>query len=228
MRYWYDFLSLLFPNYCRGCLQPLVYGEQLICTTCSISIPRTNYHHNLDNELSTKLAGISEIKLALAYLKFIKGGRVQKLLHHLKYEDCPALGRLLGNWYARDLVDAGYVRAFDVIVPVPLHKSKKRRRGYNQSEPFASGLIENLDAVSDFSAIVRIRNTPSQTTKTRSERWTNVHGAFHIRNPDSIRGQRILIVDDIITTGATLEACAVEFMKHGAEEVSVAAIAAAL
>lgn len=173
------------------------------------------------------MMGARQIKLALAYLKFVKGGKVQNLIHHLKYENCPEIGTILGRWYGRELSQDGFADRFDLIVPVPLHDNKIKKRGYNQSESFAVGLGEGLDTRTHSMLLKRIRNTPTQTRKSRLQRWRNVEGAFQAaeRLPND---QRVLIVDDIVTTGATLEACAFALAAGGCANVSVAAIATAI
>ena len=218
---------MIFPNYCRGCFNCLVSGEQYICIECAGRLPRTNYHLNPDNDLMTKMTASRHIDLALAYLKFVKGGKVQNLLHHLKYENCPEIGVTLGRWYGRELVQDGLSHKFDVVVPVPLHEKKFRTRGYNQSEFFARGLAESLGIDADHTILKRTRNTPTQTRKSRLERWRNVEGAFQIGH-QLLSNQNYLVVDDIVTTGATLEACALALAAAGCSSVSVAAIATAI
>lgn len=222
-----DFVSIVFPNYCRGCFNSLVTGEHHICIDCASRLPRTNYHLNQHNDLRVKMMGSGQIKLALAYLKFVKGGKVQNLLHHLKYENCPEIGTILGKWYGKELSQAGFADRFDLIVPVPLHDDKLKKRGYNQSESFAAGLGESLNCMTHPNFLKRIRNTPTQTKKSKLQRWRNVEGAFQTAERLSA-DQRVLIVDDIVTTGATLEACAFAVAAGGCTNVSVAAIATAI
>ena len=218
---------MIFPNYCRGCFNFLVQGEDFICIECASRLPRTNYHLNPNNELRTKMIGARQINLVLAYLKFVKGGNVQNLLHHLKYENCPEIGIILGKWYGRELSQDGFDDRFDLIVPVPLHDDRFKKRGYNQSESFAVGLGESLSTKTHSMFLKRIRNTPTQTRKSKLQRWRNVEGAFQM--VESLpANHRVLIVDDIVTTGATLEACAFALTAGGCADISVAAIATAI
>jgi len=192
-----------------------------------VDIPRTNLHLNWDNELLLRFQGINEIKLAMAYLKYRKGGKVQKILHELKYRDCPQVGTLLGNWYGNDLENAGFKKLFDLILPIPLHPLKLKRRGYNQSDSFAAGLSQSLGIELSLNGVSRIKNNDTQTHRSRMERWRNVDNIFRVGNPELILGKRILLVDDIVTTGATLGSCARTLLSSGCAEVSVATIAIA-
>ncbi len=163
----------------------------------------------------------------LAYLYFNRAGRTQQLLHALKYRGVQEVGELLGKWYGHSLREAGYNHAFELIVPVPLHIRKKRQRGYNQSDSFARGLAAALDLPWSNQVLKRTQYTSSQTHKSRPERWENVAEVFRVTNQDIIKEKKVLLVDDVITTGATLEACGLTLLKAGCEEVSVCTIAAA-
>ncbi|MDX5348118.1 MAG: ComF family protein, partial [Hymenobacteraceae bacterium] len=134
---------------------------------------------------------------------------------------------LLGNWYGQSLKQSGYAAAFDVVIPVPLHKSKLRKRGYNQSEYYAKGLANALDIELNSSCIKRTSNSSTQTSKNRLERWENVDKIFTVTDATAVKGKRVLLVDDVITTGATLEACATALIEAGCAEISIGAIAAA-
>jgi ComF family protein len=145
----------------------------------------------------------------------------------LKYNNHPEVGVRLGKLYGKDLVDAGFKNKFDLIIPVPLHKSRKRRRGYNQSEKFAEGLSHQLQIPCDENIVERTVKTTTQTRKTKIERWENVKDVFQVKQPEKIIGKRILLVDDVITTGATLEACGQQLLNFGCTELSIACIAEA-
>ena len=186
-------------------------------------LPRTD---ELDlPELALKFYGRVPLAHCLAYLKFIKGGRVQRLLHQLKYRNQPEIGDLLGQWYAHDLRAAGLGEAFDRVVPVPLHASKQRRRGYNQSDGFARGLAQGLGIEWSATALVRTVPTVTQTRKRRFERWQNVEDTFAVADAAAVQHQRLLLADDVVTTGATLEAAASALLQAGAQSVSIAVIA---
>lgn len=221
-----DFAGLFFPNYCRGCEDALVKGEEMICTKCLLELPRSDYHIEHDNPFFNKFKGRIPVCSVMALFKFVKNSRVQHLLHTLKYKNEPALGNALGRMYGHDLLQAGYGNKFDLIIPVPLHSSKKRRRGYNQSEEFGKGLAEVLRLPCADNYLKRIVKTETQTKRSRLNRWKNVSEVFEISHSDKITAQRILLVDDVVTTGATLEACGRILLNAGCKELSIACIAA--
>jgi ComF family protein len=222
-----DFASLFFPRYCLACLGPLVKGEEIICTRCIAELPKTHYHNQPTNPIEVRLAGLLPLAHAWAFLKFRKEGIVQQLLHQLKYNNHPEVGVALGKIYGYELKKADLATAFDVIVPVPLHVSRKRKRGYNQSAKFAEGLSYAMEIPWDESISIRKMKTTTQTKKSKMERWENVKDVFTVAENQSVSGRRVLLVDDIITTGATLEACGQHLIAHGCAELSVACIAEA-
>ena len=222
-----DFVSLIFPNYCLGCEGSLVKGENLICTHCMLQMPSTNYHLVNNNSLRNRLSSRINIRYAMALFKFSKSGRVQSLLHALKYRNHPELGVMLGNLYADRMVDAGLAEAFELIIPVPLHPSRKRKRGYNQSAKFAEGISQKLGILFSDELIERTIKTETQTRKTKLNRWQNVTEVFHVKSVDSIQNKNVLLVDDVVTTGATLEACGNYLLDAGCSSLSIACIAEA-
>jgi ComF family protein len=161
----------------------------------------------------------------MTLFKFVKGSRVQHLLHALKYKNQPELGVALGKMYGNDLLHAGYKGRFDLIVPVPLHSSRRRKRGYNQSEEFGKGLAEVLGVPCSDHVMERLVSTDTQTRRSRLNRWQNVSHVFRVTNTAAIAGKRILLVDDVVTTGATLEACGRALIDAGCMELSIACIA---
>ncbi|GAB3542098.1 ComF family protein [Pontibacter brevis] len=225
-----DLLSLLFPKSCYACDGAMARGEQYICTRCSVKLPYTDSHvHGAteQNPLQRRFWGKVPVRFAFAYLHFMPKGRVQRLLHKLKYKGAQELGEHLGQRYGSLLSDYQYQEQFDVVVPVPLHKYKLRRRGYNQSESFSKGLAQVLELPHHGKALRRTVDTSTQTRKNRLDRWQNVEQVFQVQQPTLVQGKRVLLVDDVMTTGATLEACAVALLAAGATEVSVVTIAAA-
>lgn len=224
-----DFLTLLFPEYCYACERSLARGEAIICTYCRLKLPYTNVHlqEPLQNKLAARFFGKVPVQHTLAYLYFNRAGRVQRLLHALKYKGVQEVGETLGNWYGHNLHEAGFKDCFDLIITVPLHPRKQRQRGYNQTDSFAQGLATALALPWSGQALKRTQYTSSQTRKSRPERWANVENVFRVDKPQLVLDKRVLLVDDVITTGATLEACALMLLKAGCRQVSVCTIAAA-
>ena len=222
-----DFLSVLFPSCCPMCSRPLVSAERVFCIQCISELPKTAYHLGRQNTLAQKFYGRVSLVYALAYLKFYKKGKVQQLLHRLKYNGFEEIGYEIGHRYGKELEVSGISKHFDLILPVPLHPAKLRSRGYNQSDSFAQGLADGMDKPWNHKALYRGIKTTSQTTKSRIARWQNVENIFGVRYPECIQGKHVLVVDDVVTTGATLEACLEEVKKAGASAMSIAAIAEA-
>ena len=222
-----DFVSLIYPNYCAACEGPLVKGEKLICTRCMVQMPQTNYHLDPNNPLKNRLACRLNIRYAMALFKFSKSGRVQSLLHVLKYKNQPELGVMLGNLYGDRIACVKLDEAFEIIIPVALHTSRKRKRGYNQSAKFAEGLSEVLGIPFSDEIIERKVKTETQTRKTKLNRWKNVTEVFQVNNPELVQNKNILLVDDVVTTGATLEACGNCLLNAGCSSLSLACIAEA-
>lgn len=224
-----DFVSLIFPQVCLACDEPLARGEDHICTGCRAQFPYTDYHKlpSSENPLARKFWGKLPVRYSLSYLRFLRRGRVQHLLHQLKYQGQQDVGRVLGRWYGTELAEHGLATEFDLIVPVPLHPRKLAKRGYNQADSFAEGLSLSLNVPWNATALRRTEHTASQTRKNRAERWENVAEVFEVNEKQNLVGKRVLIVDDVLTTGATLEACAAALLAAGCSEVSIATIACA-
>ena len=227
--FWDNFIGLIFPRLCLACQEPLVGGENHLCTGCRAELPYTDFHllPPSQNPLGRRFWGKLPIRHALSYLRFVRHGRVQHLLHELKYQGQRDVGTALGQLYGAELRAAGLAADFDLIVPVPLHPRKLVKRGYNQAAAFATGLAAGMQLPASNTALRRTANTRTQTKKTRAERWQNVATVFEVDKPADIIGRRVLIVDDVLTTGATLEACGAVLLAAGAAEVSIATIACA-
>ncbi len=224
--FWKDFIDLIFPRNCPLCKQALFDFEPCLCTICQGMLPRANLHlHPFDNELTSKLQGLMPVHRVMAFLRFTKKGKSQTLLHLLKYKNKPELGEELGRLYGLSLLEKGFAGFWDVLVAVPLHPLKKQRRGYNQSECFARGLSKVL-GIPYRELLVRRKFTTTQTNKSRLERLENVDDVFALNEGQVTQGLRILLVDDILTTGATLCACAQTLLQGGAKHVDLATIAA--
>lgn len=224
-----EFWDLLFPPTCLGCQEHvLVQGEESLCTHCRARLPQTNYHlHPGDNPLFHQLAPLHAIRYAFAYLLFTKSGRTQQLLHHLKYRQRPELGRELGRWYGWTLAESAFQQHFDALVPIPLHQQKLKKRGYNQSYHFALGLGQSMGLPVWDDVVIRSFQSQTQTRKRRQQRWENVENIFIASQSEKLSGSRLLLIDDVITTGATIISCAQALQKAGCREVSCAALATA-
>ncbi len=218
-----DFISLIFPRLCASCKQSLVNGEHHFCLQCIHQFPYTNFHQHDDNKVAKQFWGRVDIKSATAYLYFKKGSAIQQVMHQLKYQNRPELAQELGKMYAKDLVKCARYQGSDAIVAVPLHKKRLRKRGYNQSEYFARGLAEGLNVKVDNQFLSRIRETETQVNKSRFKRYENMGNTFSVN--EKTRYKKVILVDDTITTGATLEACALALQNAGCNEIHIIGIA---
>ncbi len=223
---WFEnFLNLFYPRVCNACGRPLFTGEDVICTRCLFKLPQTNFHLHKENPVSRIFWGRVALHSATAFLFFNKGGIVQHLIHRLKYKNKPQVGIYLGRQFGFQLMDSPLFKEVDIIIPVPLHPKKEHVRGYNQSEMIAKGLEQSMNAVSVAGNLVRSVHTSSQTKKSRYSRWENVKGIFEVKNPGQLQGKHLLLVDDVITTGATLEACCETLLQIPDIKLSVASLA---
>ncbi len=222
--YLYHFGGLFFPRNCEACNTNLVKGEKVLCTKCLNDIPKTNFHKNEDNVLNRVFYGITNIKYSTAFYFFRRGSKFQSLIHKLKYNGQKELGVELGRMGGSEIKNS-FFKEIDIIIPVPLHPARKRERGYNQSEMIAQGLSETL--AKDYKTDILLRHiyTQTQTKKSLEERRKNVNSAFKIVNKDIIKEKHILLVDDVITTGSTIVACANELLKIKNVTVSIFAAA---
>jgi ComF family protein len=213
-------LHIFFPQLCEGCRQPLLQSEEIICLSCESFLTNTNYHHLEGNETALRLTGRIPFIRASSLCYFSNDSLVKFLIHKLKYHDKQSIGIYLGKRIGQSLQVAGW--DFDIVIPVPLHKKKNNKRGFNQSELSAEGisLISKKPVVAD--AVVRIRDTETQTDKTREERISNVANAFKVKNAASLTGKHILLVDDVLTTGATIEACSHSLAEIDGLKISIA------
>lgn len=200
-------------------------NENLICTECYVTIPRTNFHTLNDNPVSQIFWGRCIIERAAVFSYYNKGSRIRNLIHNMKYKGIKEVGYELGRIYGNSLKGSDFIVGVDVIIPVPLHPSKKRMRGFNQSECISSGIADATGLAVDNVSLARITGSSTQTKRSRYDRWTNVEGIFTVTDPGLIKGKHILLVDDVITTGATIESCAGELLKMEGVKVSVAALA---
>lgn len=220
-----DLLWLVYPELCVSCDKPLNAGEKCLCTSCRFHLPKTNFHLEEVNPIIKHFWGKVKVEAAAAYFLFTKGEKVQHLIHQLKYRKRKDIGVFLGELYGYDLKKSAVFSTVDVIIPVPLHPKKLRKRGYNQSECFAEGLSQSLKVPYDVKSLKRKKETQTQTRKHRFERFENVNNVFSVTKPELLKGKHILLVDDVITTGSTLVACAEALLDVPGTKVSIAAIA---
>jgi ComF family protein len=223
--YFSNFVSLLYPNYCEGCGRTLVRGEECLCLYCLGDLPRTDFHTYKDNPVEMVFAGRAPVFRATAFCLFKKGNITQRLIHQLKYKGNQAIGVYLGRQFGLALAKTEVFQSIDLIIPVPLHAQKFRQRGYNQSECIGRGISETLSKPINTSSMIRVTPTSSQTKKTRYERWENVSGIFQLTKPNILTGKHILLVDDVVTTGATIEAAAQVLFTLPAVKISIACLA---
>ena len=219
------FFELFYPNLCLTCGKNLPGTQKIICLSCTYKLPKTDYHLEKENPLTERFWGRLPIQSGTAMYHFVAGGHVQQLIHQLKYNYRKDIGILLGQFYGKMLIESVLFSTVDVIVPVPLHPKKEHIRGYNQSWMFAKGLALSMKKRSIKDGLKRVIHSNSQTKMTRAERLENVLKAFEINNPKSLEGKHVLLVDDVLTTGATLEACGQKILALENTKLSLATIA---
>ncbi|MBN2637554.1 MAG: ComF family protein [Bacteroidales bacterium] len=202
-----DLLGLLFPKQCQACGSPLGRHEEVICPSCLYHLPRTHFHLHKENPVKELFHGRILLNTATSFLFFNKGGRVQHLIHQLKYKGKKDVGIYLGKLLGKELNESPLYQDVDLIIPVPLHPAKEKKRGYNQSLMIARGISEEMTGRLAQDILFRKIQSSTQTKKSRYERWQNVKDIFDLRNATQLEGKHVLLVDDVITTGATLEAC---------------------
>jgi ComF family protein len=222
-----DLIGLLYPNLCLACSKNLPNRDAIICLSCQVNLPQTHFHLEKENPFTERFWGRLSLESGAALYHFVKGGRVQELLHQLKYEGKREIGIKLGEWYGRQLLESPFFKDIDVIVPVPLHPRKERFRGYNQAAMFAQGIAETMDKPWLKDGLIRPVFTETQTQKSRAERLENVSEVFQAGNAKKLEGKHILLVDDVMTTGATMEACGTKILAMSGTRLSMATIAIA-
>lgn len=220
-----DFIALFFPRTCYACNNSLFGNEEIICLKCLIHLPETNFHTEENNHVSQVFAGRIQLEHASAFCYYKKDGTIQKLIHQLKYHGHAEVGNYLGRIYGSKLIENPAYQNIDCIVPIPLHKKKQKKRGFNQAEKFAQGLAKSMDTCVDNNVVSRVKESTTQTKKSRYNRWENVLEIFQVSNPKLYEGKHLLLVDDVITTGATMEACLQALQIIPEVRLSVAAIA---
>lgn len=222
-----DLAGLFLPRRCSACDLALMPQERALCLSCMQDLPLARSHDDPENPVERAFHGKVRLECASAFMRFTKHGGVQRLLHRLKYQGHEDLGLELGRLMAQDAMKSPRFADVEVVLPVPLHPAKLRQRGYNQSELLVRGMLEVWPLAAPPKGLVRTRRTPSQTRRGRLDRWTNVNVAFGVGDPDALRGKHLLIVDDVLTTGATIEACVHVLQEVPDVRISVLACACA-
>lgn len=225
MRFLTEAFDLIAPRECAICSQRLTATESVICGECHLRLPQTNFLQKpYDNPMARLFWGVLPIEKAVAYFYYIPHAQSSQMIHHLKYHHQPEVGEYMGQIIAKALKQHRFFEDIDAIVPIPITSERKRERGYNQSIEIARGISEVAQLSILSKAVWRTQFDDSQTKKRGWERQENVEGAFQLVKPDAVKGKHLLVVDDIVTTGATIKACAQELCKAGDVRISVVAL----
>lgn len=222
-----DFISLLYPELCPICGKTMYKHEKIICTSCLFHLPKTGFSDMANNPVSEIFAGRVNLHSASAYLFFRKTGSVQKLIHRLKYKGDKEAGEYLSKLFGEELMKSPLFSTATCVIPVPLHPKKLKKRGYNQAEVVADGIAAGMGICVNCKTLVRATFTETQTRKARFNRWQNVEGIFQIKSPEELENQHVILCDDVVTTGSTLEACVNALQQIRNIKVSIASLAVA-
>jgi len=221
----HDFINLLYPSVCHICDTELLKNEKILCTSCLHDLPVTSYHLDNENPVKKVFYGRVKIMKATALLHFRKKAGVQQLIHDLKYRGHREIGTYFGQWLGEELADSDWMNTIDAIIPVPLHKSKLKQRGYNQVDDFGKELAKYLNAEYLDNVLIKTSFSQTQTLKDRLSRSGKLNETLLVQNSEKIKGKHLLLVDDLVTTGATLEACAQKLYETSELKISIATIA---
>lgn len=221
----YDFLELFYPEECPGCCRIFVKGETLLCTDCLFHLPRTQFHLFPHNEAAQLLWGRVPFRALTSFLFFKKGSRVESLMYAIKYRRAGALAFQLGKMFGREIRESGWFSGIEGIVPVPLHPRRESQRGYNQSLLIAKGISESIDVPVFPTVLETVSSRESITEKGRVARWESLRSTIALRSPEDVCGKSILLVDDVLTTGATLEVCAEALWQADIRDLCFATLA---
>ncbi|MDT0643156.1 phosphoribosyltransferase family protein [Zunongwangia sp. F363] len=220
-----DLANLFYPKICSCCNAELARNENIVCTSCLYDLPLTNFHLQQDNPVKKTFYGRAPVAQATSLLFFRKKGKVQELIHNLKYRGHEEIGGFLGEWMGNLLLESGNYNNINSVIPVPVHRRKLKLRGYNQVTLFGEKIASILNAEFRSDVLVKKSATETQTLKSRLSRWGNMEEIFVLENPAGMENKHILLVDDIITTGATLEACINKLHTINGVKVSLATMA---
>jgi ComF family protein len=220
-----DLLHLFYPHVCNGCGSDLLTEDNLLCAKCISQLPHTFYAQHAGNPIEKRFWGRIPLNAANAEFYFAKESLIQHLIHQLKYKNNKAIGKYLGSIMANSLLESNRFNNIEGLVPLPLFPQKERKRGYNQAAIICEGMSEVMDVPVLKDTLLRQRFTETQTKKHRQERWENVEGSFVVKNEATIRGKKLLLIDDVVTTGATFEAGGAALLKVEGVSLSIAALA---
>ncbi|MDI5896546.1 ComF family protein [Flavobacterium sp. LB2P84] len=220
-------INLFFPKVCSGCSSFLLSNENVICTVCRHEIPLTNHHLNPENDAFKKFYGRIPVIHTSALFYFHKKGIVQELIHNLKYKGHEEIGTILGEWYAEDLKTIELLESVDEIIPVPLHRRKLKERGYNQVTTFGKALSSSLNVIYNDSLLIRNVYSKTQSKKNLLGRTEGIETIFDVSFTEKDHDKHFLLIDDVITTGATLEACSRALLKIPNAKISIVCMAMA-
>ena len=220
-------LNFFYPRTCISCGKLLLQNEKYFCLHCLYNFPETRYHEFDESPLTLLFQGRVKVENVGSFLFYKKGNQVQKILHHLKYDGGKEIGCFLGEMYGKQLIENEKWKNIDFIIPIPLHKKKEKKRGYNQSEWIAKGLSMGMQIPYNTTLLIRSEYTETQTKKNRFHRWENVKEVFQLTDPEALNNKHIVICDDVLTTGATLEAAIQKLMVCDSVKVSVVTLATA-
>lgn len=218
---------LFYPHLCAGCHTELTGTEQVLCLHCLLALPLTGLHRHPHNKVYRNFIGRLPLERATAFTYFTKDGMMQHLLHQLKYKGRTGIGPYLGQLFATGLQADHWFEGIDLLAPVPLHRRKAQRRGFNQAALITRGMASASGLPVAEDVLIRVKDTGSQTRKSRPERLDNVDSVFVVKRPELVRGKHLLLVDDVLTTGATLEAAGLALLGAGAARLSLATLALA-
>ena len=220
-----NLVSLFYPELCVVCGEPLIENEKFFCYSCFLKLPKTNYHLISENPAIERLAGKVALEKASSYFYYNKGGIAQKLIAEIKYRGNRNLGEWIGCYIAKDMISSGFFQDIDYLIPVPLHRSKEKKRGFNQAEKIAGGIAQVTKIPLETSNILRTKANTSQTRKGVFDRWRNTLNLFQNKNPGLFKDKHILLIDDVLTTGSTLEAVAQSLLKSEGVKISILTLA---
>lgn len=225
MKFLKDLFAVFFPEACLCCGEYLADNENVICLICRHDLPLTNFSFEKNNLIEKSFYGRIPLENATSLFYFFKKGTIQHLIHELKYNKQQQAGTLIGDWLGEELIESGRFKNVDCIIPVPLHRKKLKKRGYNQVTTFGESLAKKLTVPYYENILIRVSSTKTQTKKLRIDRWKNVQELFFVQNNFALENKHILLIDDVITTGATLEACYNALSKTKKLKISIACMA---